>query len=79
MTKNDTIIVMCRCGDRRSLTANILTDLGYKKVYSVVEGYEGDMAKDGPNKGRRMINGWKNDGLPWSYDLDKAKMYGPNS
>lgn len=55
---------MCRCGDRRSLTANILTDLGYKKVYSVVEGYEGDMAKDGPNKGRRMINGWKNDGLP---------------
>jgi len=79
LTKNDTIIVMCRSGDRSSLAANILTDLGYKKVYSVVEGYEGDMAKDGPNKGRRMVNGWKNDGLPWSYDLDKAKMYGANS
>lgn len=79
LTKNDTVIVMCRSGDRSSLAANILTDLGYKKVYSVVDGYEGDMAKDGPNKGRRMVNGWKNDGLPWSYDLDKAKMYGSNS
>jgi len=79
LTKNNTIIVMCRSGDRSALAANILTDLGYKKVYSVVEGYEGDMAQDGPNKGRRMVNGWKNDGLPWTYDLDKNKMYGSAS
>jgi len=79
LTKDDTVIVMCRSGDRSSQAANLLTDLGYKKVYSVVEGYEGDMAKEGPNKGRRMVNGWKNDGLPWSYDLDKTKMYGSAS
>jgi rhodanese-related sulfurtransferase len=79
LTKEDPVIVMCRSGDRSSLAANILTDLGYKKVYSVVEGYEGDLAKDGPNKGKRAVNGWKNDGLPWSYDLDKKKMYGAAS
>lgn len=79
LTKDDPIIVMCRSGDRSSGAANLLTDLGYKKVYSVVEGYEGDLAKDGPNKGRRVVNGWKNDGLPWSYELDKKKMYGSAS
>ena len=79
LTKNDTIILMCRSGDRSALAVNLLTDLGYKKVYSVVEGYEGDIASDGPNKGRRVVNGWKNDGLPWTYDLDKNKMYGSAS
>jgi hypothetical protein len=23
----------------------------------------------------RVLNGWKNAGLPWSYNLDKGKMY----
>ena len=32
------------------------------------------LAKDGPNKGKRAVNGWKNIGLPWSYDLDKARL-----
>jgi rhodanese-related sulfurtransferase len=79
LTKNDPIILMCRSGDRSSLASNLLTDLGFKKVYTVVEGYEGDVAKDGPNKGRRVVNGWKNEGLPWTYDLDKTKMYGSAS
>jgi len=25
------------------------------------------------------VNGWKNDGLPWSYELDKKKVYGSAS
>jgi hypothetical protein len=32
------------------------------------------MAKDGPNKGKRAVNGWKNIGLPWSYNVDQNKV-----
>jgi hypothetical protein len=41
----------------------------------VVDGYEGDKVKDGAQKGQRLVNGWKNTGLPWSYQLEKTKMY----
>ncbi|WP_295888318.1 hypothetical protein [uncultured Thiohalocapsa sp.] len=34
-----------------------------------------DKAKAGPRKGERVVNGWKNAGLPWTYKLDKAAMY----
>ena len=43
----------------------------------IAEGFEGDAAKDGPKAGQRTVNGWKNAGLPWTYKLDKAKMYFP--
>lgn len=79
LTKNDPVVLMCRSGDRSALAVNLLAKLGYTKVYSVTEGYEGDIASDGPMKGTRSVNGWKNDGLPWSYDLDKKKMYVPAS
>lgn len=73
--KNDPIILMCRSGSRSAKAAALLHKLGYTRVYSVVDGFEGDTAKDGTQKGQRVVNGWKNAGLPWSYKLDKAKMY----
>ena len=75
LAPTDAVVLICRCGDRSAAAANILTEAGFKNVYSVVDGYEGDLAADGPNAGRRAVNGWKNAGLPWSYKLDKAKMY----
>ncbi len=72
--KSDPVLLICRSGDRSALGADFLARQGYTKVWSVVDGFEGDMAKDGPNKGRRMVNGWKNADLPWSYDLDKARL-----
>lgn len=71
------IILVCRSGDRSSKAADRLQAAGYGKVYSVAEGFEGDLAKDGPHAGQRAVNGWKNTGLPWTYKLDKAKMYFP--
>lgn len=68
--KNDTVILMCRSGDRSATAANLLAKAGFTKVYSVLEGFEGDLSKEG----RRAVNGWKNDGLPWSYELAKDKM-----
>lgn len=75
LNKNDTVILMCRSGKRSAKAADMLADAGYTKVYSVVDGYEGDKAKDGPDKGKRTVNGWKNSGLPWTYSLDKDYMY----
>jgi len=69
------IVLMCRSGDRSAAAANLLAEAGFKNVYSVVDGYEGDLATEGPKAGQRAVNGWKNAGLPWSYKLDKAKMY----
>lgn len=72
---NDTVVLICRSGDRSAAAANLLAEAGFKHVYSVVDGFEGDLATDGPKAGQRAVNGWKNAGLPWSYKLDKAKMY----
>ena len=77
LTKADPVILICRSGDRSARAADLLAGAGYTQVYSIVEGFEGDAAKDGPKAGQRVVNGWKNAGLPWSYRLDKAKMYFP--
>lgn len=71
LNKDSTIIVSCRSGDRSAVSANLLAKAGYTHVYSVFDGFEGDLSKDG----RRSVNGWKNAGLPWTYNMDKAKMY----
>ena len=49
--------------------------MGYKNVYSLVDGFEGDKVKDGPNKGKRLANGWKNTSLVWSYKIDPEQLY----
>jgi rhodanese-related sulfurtransferase len=75
LTKDDTVILMCRSGKRSSKAVNMLADAGFTRAYSVVDGYEGDKAKQGENKGKRTVNGWKNSGMPWTYSLDKDLMY----
>ena len=45
------------------------------KVYTTIDGFEGDPVADGPHKGERLLNGWRNAGLPWTAKLDRAKMY----
>lgn len=75
LDKDSEIILMCRSGDRSSKGASLLGKAGYTKVYSVVDGFEGDKAKDGENKGKRTVNGWKNANLPWDYKMDKDTMY----
>ena len=73
LTRTDTVVLICRSGDRSSRGANRLADDAYTQVWSVVDGFEGDMGKDG----RRSVNGWKNAGLPWSYKLERERMYFP--
>ena len=73
LTKDAVVVLICRLGDRSSRGANRLAEDGFTHVCSAVDGFEGDLSKDG----RRSVNGWKNAGLPWSYKLDRQKMYFP--
>ena len=75
--KDATIILICRSGDRSAKAADRLQMSGYSRVYSIAEGFEGDVAKEGGRVGQRVVNGWKNANLPWTYKLDKARMYFP--
>ena len=71
LTRDDKVFLMCRSGGRSASAADLLSEAGFTNVFSVVDGFEGDKAKNG----KRTLNGWKNSDLPWSYKLDKKKMY----
>jgi rhodanese-related sulfurtransferase len=75
LNKDSTIILMCRSGDRSAGAANLMIKAGYKNVYSIADGFEGDIAQEGDHKGQRAVNGWKNAGLPWTYKMNKKVMY----
>ncbi len=67
LTKDDPVIIMCTSGSRAPFAAKVLIKEGFTKVYTQIEGFEGKRAKTGPRKGERIVSGWKNVGLPWSY------------
>jgi rhodanese-related sulfurtransferase len=72
----DTIMVMCRSGGRSALAANQLAEAGFRKVYNIIDGMEGDSVDDPQSvfHGKHMKNGWKNSGLPWTYELAPERM-----
>jgi len=75
----DTILIMCRSGGRSALAVNLLAEAGFRKVYNIIDGFEGDAVKDPQSyyNGKRVKNGWKNSGAPWTYRLDPNLMYHP--
>ncbi len=76
ITRDDPVIVICQGGQRAARAANALTKAGYSKVYTTIDGFEGDPVAEGAHKGERLVNGWRNAGLPWTAKLDRGKMYG---
>ena len=75
MSKETPIFLICRSGNRSAKAAKMLNLAGYVNVFNITDGFEGDKAKVGSRKGERVVNGWKNSGLPWSYKLSKEAMY----
>ena len=73
----DTLLMMCRSGGRSALAVNALAQGGFTNVYNVIDGIEGDkVAEEGSLYfGKRMKNGWKNSGLPWTYDGDPELLW----
>ena len=71
LSKESPIILMCRSGSRSARAADLLGQLGYTSVYSVVDGFEGDKDPDGV----RSVNGWKNSNQAWTYNIRKEQAY----
>src|SRR6516165_7041379 len=48
-------------------------------VYNITDGMEGDLVQDHNSVfyGQRLVNGWKNSGLPWTYQVDPKRMVLP--
>lgn len=57
----EALLVLCRSGVRSREAAEILSQAGFKHVFNVLEGFEGD--RDA--RGRRVLRGWKARSLPW--------------
>jgi rhodanese-related sulfurtransferase len=77
----DTLLVTCRSGGRSAIAVSRLAQAGYKYVYNIIDGIEGDIINDPKSVffGQRMKNGWKNSKLPWTYTIDPKLMLIPGS
>ncbi|HOA92878.1 MAG TPA: rhodanese-like domain-containing protein [Quisquiliibacterium sp.] len=56
------VVVICRSGRRSVDACKALEEAGFRQVYDVLHGFEGDLDEH-RQRGRR--NGWRFDGLPW--------------
>jgi rhodanese-related sulfurtransferase len=73
---DDMILVMCRSGGRSAVAVNRLADNGFTNVFNITDGMEGDEVSDPDSVylGQRLKNGWKNSGVPWTYDSNPEQM-----
>lgn len=74
--RDDTLLVMCRSGGRSAIAVNLLAQAGFRNVYNIVDGMEGDTVDDLTSvfHGQRLKNGWKNSGAPWTYKPSPDRM-----
>lgn len=77
----DTLMLMCRSGGRSAIAVNMLAQAGFKHVYNIIDGMEGDAVADPDSVflGQRLKNGWKNSGNPWTYKLTSERMLLPKT
>ena len=57
------LILICRSGFRSNEALKCLQSKGFTCVSHVASGFEGDLDE---NDHRGNLNGWRNDGMPWS-------------
>jgi rhodanese-related sulfurtransferase len=76
---DDIILVTCRSGGRSAWAVNQLATAGFKNIFNITDGMEGDTVDDPQSVyvGQRMKNGWKNSGIPWTYKVDPKLMILP--
>jgi len=73
----DTLFIMCRSGDRSAKAVNALAKAGFVNVYNITDGMEGDKVDEpgSADHGKRMKNGWKNSGSPWTYEVNPELLW----
>lgn len=81
-TETDTLFMICRSGERSTIAVDRAIECGFKKenVFNILGGFEGDKIHEdvSPFYGKRMVGGWRLEGLPWTYDMIPALMYLPD-
>jgi len=77
---SDTIVVICRSGNRSAAAVNAMASAGFKIAYSVTDGFEGDRVKDPSSSfyGKRFKDGWRNSGVPWTDKLNPELIWIPS-
>ena len=65
LSKDSVILLLCRSGKRSAAAAEAATIAGFKHVFNVREGFEGDLDE---NQQRGSSGGWRQRGLPWVQD-----------
>jgi len=68
---DDSLILICRSGGRSVTAYKMLSKAGFKNLYNIKNGFEGGRDENG----YRLVNGWKNSGLPYSYKIDAKLTY----
>ena len=63
--KEAALLLLCRSGQRSAAAAAAATKAGFKHVYNVSEGFEGEL-DERQQRGRR--GGWRFHELPWAQD-----------
>ena len=56
------VVLICRSGNRSEEAGDLLIEHGFKHVYNIVHGFEGELDE---HHHRSTIGGWRFDGLPW--------------
>ena len=77
----DTILVTCRSGGRSAIACNLLAQAGFKNVFNIIDGMEGDANGDSASvaQAQPVKDGWKNSGCPWTKKLTPERMVLPNA
>ena len=78
---DDMLMVMCRSGGRSAIAANFLAKAGFKNVYNIIDGMEGDANADSDTVAQALPlkDGWKNSGCPWTKELTPERMVLPKA
>lgn len=63
--KEQVILLLCRSGKRSALAAEAAAKAGFRNVFNILEGFEGDL-NDQQQRGEH--NGWRYWRLPWTQD-----------
>jgi rhodanese-related sulfurtransferase len=76
---DDTLMAICRSGGRSAIAVNFLAKAGFRNVYNIIDGMEGDANGDSDSvaKAQPLKDGWKNSGCPWTKKLTPDRMVLP--
>lgn len=77
--ETDTLLFICRSGTRAAMAVNAAIRAGWPpaRAYNILGGFEGEKIKDTNSAfyGQRIGGGWRNEGLPWSNEMEPKLVY----